>query len=152
MRLLCITDLHGRLSKLESILAAAGPVDVILLGGDITDFGSPNDAERVVRRAQQTGVPVFAVAGKLGGGRFTYTFKTAAPSTYDTHATHTVGGYATRNPLHTLHGVVQNSSVTSVMIVRNNADTVVAPVTGGVYPGWIVTIAPIIRAIVRLRS
>jgi Icc-related predicted phosphoesterase len=63
MRLLCITDLHGRLAKLADILDAAGPVDMILFGGDITDFGSPIDVEKAIRAAQQSRVPVFAVAG-----------------------------------------------------------------------------------------
>jgi Icc-related predicted phosphoesterase len=63
MRLLCITDLHDQRSTLERILAQAGDVDVVLLGGDITNFGGPNDAERVVRLAQSQGTQVFAVAG-----------------------------------------------------------------------------------------
>ena len=63
MRLLCITDLHGSLVMLTRILAAAGPVDAVLLGGDITDFGSPLDADKIIRLAQQPGAPVYAVAG-----------------------------------------------------------------------------------------
>jgi uncharacterized protein len=63
MRLLCITDLHGRMARLSAILETAGPVDAILLGGDITDFGSPKDAEKIVVCARQSGAPVFAVAG-----------------------------------------------------------------------------------------
>ncbi len=63
MRLLCITDLHGRLAMFNRIVAAAGPVDAILLGGDITDFGSPIDVDKVVQSAQESERPVFAVAG-----------------------------------------------------------------------------------------
>ena len=63
MRLLGITDLHDNRSSLERILAHAGPVDVLLLGGDITDFGSPNDAERVVRMLESRPGRIFAVAG-----------------------------------------------------------------------------------------
>jgi uncharacterized protein len=63
MRLLTLTDLHGNDAALNAILEAAGPVDIMLLGGDITNFGSPQDAERLVRRAQSTGTPVWAVAG-----------------------------------------------------------------------------------------
>lgn len=47
--------------------------------------------------ATQAGADSGGAFADLGGGRFTYTFKTAAPSTFDTHATHTVGAYATRN-------------------------------------------------------
>jgi len=63
MRLLGITDLHGSPAALDRILASAGPVDLILLGGDLTNFGSPADAERLVRRAEATGTRVLAVAG-----------------------------------------------------------------------------------------
>jgi Icc-related predicted phosphoesterase len=63
VRLLAITDLHDHPDAPGRILAVAPPVDLVLLGGDITNFGSHADAERVVRRVQQTGVPVLAVAG-----------------------------------------------------------------------------------------
>ena len=63
MTVLCITDLHGNEKAMERILADAGPVDLILLGGDITHFGTPDDAERLVRRAEETGAKVLAVAG-----------------------------------------------------------------------------------------
>jgi hypothetical protein len=75
MRLLGITDLHGSPAALERILAAAIPsaghqqypaewaVDLILLGGDLTNFGSADDAEKLIRQAQDTAVKVLAVAG-----------------------------------------------------------------------------------------
>jgi len=63
MRLLGITDLHGSREALARILAHAGPVDVILLGGDVTHFGSPADAEQLVELAKQSGATVLAVAG-----------------------------------------------------------------------------------------
>ncbi len=64
MRLLCITDIHGdRRSFTEILKREADRSDVILLGGDITHFGTPEDAEWFVREAQATGRPVFAVAG-----------------------------------------------------------------------------------------
>lgn len=63
MRLTCITDLHDSPSALDRILAQAGQADLVLLGGDITSFGSPRDAERLVRQAQLSGAPVLAVAG-----------------------------------------------------------------------------------------
>lgn len=63
MRIACITDLHGRLPALGRILADLGQADVLLLGGDITNFGSPIDVERVVRAAQAAVPTVFAVIG-----------------------------------------------------------------------------------------
>jgi len=63
MRIACITDLHGRLAALGRILADAGAVDAVLLGGDITNFGSPIDADRVVELARAKVSTVLAVAG-----------------------------------------------------------------------------------------
>jgi len=63
MRLVCITDLHGAPEALNRILSDAGPADVVLLGGDITSFGTPNAAEFLVRRAQERCPLVGAVAG-----------------------------------------------------------------------------------------
>lgn len=63
MRLVCITDLHDRPAALERILAAAGKADAVLLGGDLTSFGMPADARRLVEQAQSAGAPVLAVAG-----------------------------------------------------------------------------------------
>ncbi len=63
MKLLGVTDLHDSRTALKRILEAAGPVDLILLGGDLTNFGSPAGAEELVRQAQDTGTEVLAVAG-----------------------------------------------------------------------------------------
>ncbi len=63
MRLVCITDLHGDPGALDRILADAGPADVVLLGGDITSFGTPNAAEFLVRRVLEYCPQVGAVAG-----------------------------------------------------------------------------------------
>lgn len=63
MRLIAIADLHGNLAALDRILQAALPADLVLLGGDLTHFGTPSDAEAVVRRIEEHGVPVLAVAG-----------------------------------------------------------------------------------------
>ncbi len=63
MIVLALTDLHGRREMLHSILNAAGPVDAILLGGDLTNFGTPEQAAELLACARQVGVPVWAVAG-----------------------------------------------------------------------------------------
>jgi uncharacterized protein len=63
MRLLAITDLHDKRTALERILAAAGPADAILLGGDVTNFGTPADADRSFTIAARSGAKVLAVAG-----------------------------------------------------------------------------------------
>ncbi len=63
MRLVLVSDLHGRRDTLRTILADAGAVDAALLAGDLTDFGSPIDAEKIVALAAEHAPAVFAVAG-----------------------------------------------------------------------------------------
>ena len=63
MRFLGVTDLHGSHRTLERIVAEAGPVDAVLLGGDVTHFGSPDGVEQAVRLARASGGAVLAVAG-----------------------------------------------------------------------------------------
>ena len=63
MRLLGITDLHGSREALTRVLTHAGPVDVVLFGGDVTHFGSPDEAEQLVELAKASGATVLAVAG-----------------------------------------------------------------------------------------
>jgi hypothetical protein len=63
MKLVCITDLHGDGRALDRILDTAEAVDAILLGGDITNFGTVNQAEEFVCRAQRSCQLVLAVAG-----------------------------------------------------------------------------------------
>ncbi|MHC4400232.1 MAG: metallophosphoesterase family protein [Planctomycetota bacterium] len=63
MRFLAITDLHGSLAALERIIASAGPIDAILMGGDITHFGSPEDAEMPIQRGRAERTHVLAVTG-----------------------------------------------------------------------------------------
>jgi Icc-related predicted phosphoesterase len=63
MKLTCVTDLHGNADMLTRILRQAGETDLVLLGGDITNFGTPNEAEGLVEIARQIGAPVLAVAG-----------------------------------------------------------------------------------------
>lgn len=63
MRLVLVSDLHGQDEVLRRIFERAGPVDAALLAGDITDFGSPSDAEKMVQIAAQAAPAVFVVAG-----------------------------------------------------------------------------------------
>jgi len=63
MKLLALADLHGKWQMLVEILRHAGPVDAILLGGDLTQFGTPDQAAEMLRVARRAGKPVWAVAG-----------------------------------------------------------------------------------------
>jgi Icc-related predicted phosphoesterase len=63
MRILCVTDIHGDRTSLANILDRVNDIQLTVIGGDITDFGTPRDAEQLVRIAQEHSEPVVAVAG-----------------------------------------------------------------------------------------
>jgi len=63
MKLLGLTDLHGATNVLERILTKVGQVDLVLLGGDVTNFGTPDEAEALVATIRSAGLRVLAVAG-----------------------------------------------------------------------------------------
>ncbi len=63
MKILGITDIHNRIENLQRILKDADQVDLVCLGGDLTNFGTPENAETIVHIAQSNKVPVLAVAG-----------------------------------------------------------------------------------------
>lgn len=60
---LLLTDMHGRTHVLEKILASAGGFDMILVSGDLTDFGDSKKALEMVGALKKPGKPVFAVPG-----------------------------------------------------------------------------------------
>lgn len=63
MRILVVSDLHGRVEVLEEILAQNGSANVLVLPGDITHFGPLAAVNDIVCRAQSRGLTVLAVAG-----------------------------------------------------------------------------------------
>ncbi|MDO9097735.1 MAG: metallophosphoesterase, partial [Candidatus Methanoperedens sp.] len=60
MKLLALSDLHGDYSHVESISEKAGNFDVVLLAGDITNFGPDDRALELLKMFKQ---PVLAVPG-----------------------------------------------------------------------------------------
>jgi len=63
MDLLAITDIHGRTDRYESMLEQGPEPDVVVLGGDLTHFGTPDQAESIVESAREHANTVLAVAG-----------------------------------------------------------------------------------------
>lgn len=63
MDLLCISDLHGRLDVLDAIREPAEDVDILVLSGDITNFGKRKTAEAVVDRFLKLNDNFLAVPG-----------------------------------------------------------------------------------------
>ncbi|SFM32401.1 metallophosphoesterase family protein [Methanolobus profundi] len=60
MRLFAIADPHGNYSKIEELLKIAGKVDVVLIAGDITNFGPDEKALELFSLFEQ---PILAVPG-----------------------------------------------------------------------------------------
>ncbi len=63
MRLLCVSDIHGRLDQLARILDHEPAADVLVIAGDITDRGTPAQAREVIKLAKEHSTRVLAVAG-----------------------------------------------------------------------------------------
>ncbi len=60
MRLFAIADPHGNYSKIKELLAISGHIDVVLIAGDITNFGPDEKALELLGLFDQT---VLAVPG-----------------------------------------------------------------------------------------
>jgi hypothetical protein len=63
VRLLCITDIHSEVGRFEKILANEPPADVLIIGGDFTNFGKPPEVDHILNLAQAHTPQVLAVAG-----------------------------------------------------------------------------------------
>ena len=65
MRVLAFSDIHGSYKKVNEILARESGYDLILIAGDLTTVGSPQEAEDAIKLFQAHGKPVLAVAGNM---------------------------------------------------------------------------------------
>ncbi len=65
MRILYVVDVHDRFDAVPGALAEIGPVDALIVGGDITTFGSPDDAERAIESWRPLAPRLLGVAGNM---------------------------------------------------------------------------------------
>jgi len=63
MKILVLSDIHGKLNKLEDVLEVAGVVDLVVIIGDITDFGPEHVAEKILDRVRQYNKNIIAIPG-----------------------------------------------------------------------------------------
>lgn len=63
MRIAYVVDVHDRFEAVGQALSETGPVDVLVVGGDITTFGTPDDAEHAVELWRPLAPRLLAVAG-----------------------------------------------------------------------------------------
>ncbi len=60
MKLLVLSDLHGDYSHVEALKERAGKIDVVLVAGDLTDFGPDEHAAEFLAMFEE---PVLAIPG-----------------------------------------------------------------------------------------
>ncbi len=70
MKFLAFADIHGSYERVDQIIQLHRGIDGIIIGGDLTTYGLPEEGERAIRSFQNNGVPVFAVAGNLDSPEF----------------------------------------------------------------------------------
>lgn len=74
MRILAFTDIHGSYKTVEEILRWESGFDAVIIGGDLTTYGSPGEAEDAIKRFQSFGRPLLVVAGNMDPPRLEDTF------------------------------------------------------------------------------
>jgi Icc-related predicted phosphoesterase len=65
MRIAFVVDVHDRFDEVPRALEAIGPVDVLVVGGDLTNAGTPEDAERAIGLWRPLAPRLLAVAGNM---------------------------------------------------------------------------------------
>jgi Icc-related predicted phosphoesterase len=65
MRIAYLVDVHGRFEAVPHALAEIGAVDVLIVGGDITTGGTPEDAARAIESWRPLVPQLLAVAGNM---------------------------------------------------------------------------------------
>jgi Icc-related predicted phosphoesterase len=65
VRLVCIGDIHMAFRAIERVAPALRTADVAILTGDLTNFGEPEDAWRVVEAVRAHCPTVWAITGNL---------------------------------------------------------------------------------------
>src|SRR5512143_2061368 len=63
MHILAIADIHGNCAQLRAILAQAAPADLIVLAGDLTHLGNPDEAQEIVAMCRAHTPDVLTVCG-----------------------------------------------------------------------------------------
>lgn len=63
MRIAYVVDVHDRFAAVGTAVSPLAPVDVLVVGGDITTFGTPDDAERALELWRPLAPRLLALAG-----------------------------------------------------------------------------------------
>jgi uncharacterized protein len=65
MRIAYVVDVHDRFDMVPRVMEQIGAVDVLVVGGDITTGGTPDDAEHAIELWRPLAPTLLAVAGNM---------------------------------------------------------------------------------------
>jgi Icc-related predicted phosphoesterase len=65
MKLAYLVDVHDRFESVPRAMEAIGPVDVLVIGGDITTGGTPDAAAEAIEQWRQLAPRLLALAGNM---------------------------------------------------------------------------------------
>ncbi len=65
MRIVAFTDIHGSFDAVVRALEHEKEFDVIVVGGDLTTYGSPSEARQGIELLRRFGKPLLVVAGNM---------------------------------------------------------------------------------------
>jgi uncharacterized protein len=65
VRIAYLVDIHGRFEAVAHATAAIGPVDAVVIGGDITTGGTPDEAASAIELWRPLAPRLLAVAGNM---------------------------------------------------------------------------------------
>jgi len=65
MRIAYLVDVHGRFDAVPAAVEKIGAVDAIVVGGDLTNAGAPDEVERAIESWRPLGGALYAVAGNM---------------------------------------------------------------------------------------
>ncbi len=63
MRIAYVVDVHDRFDAVPPVVVEAGEVDVLVVGGDVTTFGTPDDVDQAIELWRPLAPRLLAVAG-----------------------------------------------------------------------------------------
>jgi uncharacterized protein len=65
MKIAYVVDVHDRFDAVPRVLGEIGDVDALVVGGDITTFGTPDEAEQAIALWRPLAPRLLAVAGNM---------------------------------------------------------------------------------------
>jgi Icc-related predicted phosphoesterase len=65
VKIVAVTDVHGSYQQVEKILHKVGTFDAVIIGGDLTTYGTRREADSAIRRFADFLKPLLIVAGNM---------------------------------------------------------------------------------------